>query len=67
MNYARFILTPCMLIISFNSIYGTTMDVTDYGAIGNGYRDDTESIKSAINSLSSGDSLFFPANRQICY
>ena len=63
MNYARFILTLCMLIISFNSMYGTTLNVTDYGALGNGSRDDTESIKSAINALNNGDSLYFPANK----
>ena len=64
MNYARMNLSFCIVFILLTSMYGTTLDITDYGAIGNGSRDDTKSIKSAINSLSSGDSLFFPANKR---
>ena len=64
MNYIRIILTLCILIISSKSMYGKTLNVTDYGAIGNEIRDDTESIKSAINSLKNGDSLYFPENKR---
>jgi len=64
MNCVRMILSFCLVFLSLNSIYGTTHDVTDFGALGNGSRDDTESIRAAINSLKNGDSLYFPENRR---
>jgi hypothetical protein len=64
MNNARVILTLCTLFISINLTYGKTLNVTDFGALGDGSRDDTESIKAAINSLKNGDSLYFPENKR---
>jgi len=64
MNHVRMMLSFCIVFLSLNSVYGTRLDVTDYGAFGNGSKDDTESIKSAINSLNNGDSLYFPANKR---
>jgi len=37
-----------------------TVSVKDFGAIGNGVADDTAAIQAAINSLSSGGTVFFP-------
>ncbi len=39
---------------------GTIVNVTSYGATGNGSTDDTAAINSAIAALSSGDTLLFP-------
>jgi hypothetical protein len=38
--------------------------VKTYGALGDGETDDTEALKSAIRSLSAGDTLYFPENNQ---
>lgn len=39
---------------------GTFVNVMAYGATGNGSTDDTTSIQNAINSLSSGGTVYFP-------
>jgi hypothetical protein len=39
---------------------GSTVNVTSYGATGNGSTDDTAAINNAIAALSSGSTLFFP-------
>ena len=39
---------------------GTTINVKNYGATGNGSTDDTSAINSAISALSSGATLLFP-------
>lgn len=36
------------------------VSVKDFGAVGDGVTDDTAAIQTAIDNLSSGDSLFFP-------
>lgn len=38
----------------------TTLDVTDYGATGNGSDDDTNAIQQAIDEASDGDTVYFP-------
>lgn len=42
-----------------------TVSVEDFGAVGNGIADDTVSIQTAINSLSSGQTLNFAGNYKI--
>jgi len=37
-----------------------TVSVKDFGAVGDGVTDDTAEIQAAIDSLSAGDSLYFP-------
>jgi len=46
--------------VSTSSGSGTIVNVTSYGATGNGSTDDTAAINSAIAALSSGDTLLFP-------
>lgn len=36
-------------------------DVRDYGAVGNGVADDTDEIQAAIDSMTGGGTVFFPA------
>ncbi len=40
---------------------GTTINVTSYGAVGDGQTNDYTEIQSALNALQSGDTLEFPA------
>jgi hypothetical protein len=58
------ILSFCIVLLSLNSIYGGRLNVRDFGALGDGSRDDTESIKAAIKSLKNGDTLYFPENKK---
>ena len=37
-----------------------TLNVKDYGAVGNGTTDDTTAIQAAINAASAGDVIYFP-------
>jgi len=46
--------------VSNSSGGGTIINVTSFGATGNGSTDDTAAINSAIAALSSGDTLLFP-------
>ena len=43
-----------------DSARAATIDVTAYGATGNGSTDDTAAIQSAINASASGDTIYFP-------
>ncbi|WP_199254579.1 glycosyl hydrolase family 28-related protein [Mycolicibacterium mengxianglii] len=44
-----------------SSATGTTINVKDYGAVGNGIADDSAAIKAAQAAMTSGDLLYFPA------
>ena len=46
--------------VNVSNSSGSTVNVTSYGATGNGSTDDTAAINSAIAALSSGATLFFP-------
>lgn len=39
---------------------GTTVNVKDYGAVGDGIADDSAAIKAAESAMTSGDRLYFP-------
>ena len=45
---------------SFSMITGATLNVKDFGAVGNGVADDTAAIQLTINTASDGGSIFFP-------
>lgn len=47
-------------IPQFPEASGTTLNVMDYGATGNGVTDDTAAIQSAINAATSGDVVYLP-------
>ena len=49
-------------VIILDSNIGTVVDVTSFGAVGDGITDDYSSIQSAINSISeTGGTIFFPS------
>lgn len=41
-------------------IKGATLSVVDFGAIGDGVADDTTAIQTALNTVASGEALYFP-------
>lgn len=46
--------------VTYSMIDGASVNITDFGAVGNGSTDDTAAIQAAIDSLSSGGSVYFP-------
>ena len=50
-----------ILLLPASSSVAATLNVTSYGATGNGSTDDTAAINSAITASASGDTLLFPA------
>jgi hypothetical protein len=46
---------------SLQSVVSDIANVKNFGAIGNGSTDDTAAIQAAVNSLTSGGMVFFPA------
>lgn len=51
-----------MLIASaLNSAVAAWVNVTNYGAVGDGVTDDTPAIQNAINSLTNGGTVYIPA------
>ena len=44
-----------------NKVDSNRVNVRDFGAVGDGIADDTTAIQNAVNSLSSGDILYFPS------
>lgn len=46
-------------------LYGRTVNVKDYGAIGNGVVDDTAAIQSAIDAIGNGGILFFTSGNYL--
>ena len=46
-------------------IAGAPVNVLDFGAVGDGVTDDTVAIKAAIDSVSSGGTVTFPAGAYV--
>ena len=47
--------------INYTQIRGGSPNVKDFGAVGDGITNDTTAIQNALNSMTSGGTLFFPA------
>jgi Ricin-type beta-trefoil lectin domain/Pectate lyase superfamily protein len=54
-----------MVTVSPNSGTTNAVNVTSYGATGNGSKDDTNAIKQAIGALTSGSTLLFPCGTYV--
>ncbi len=46
--------------VTYAMIDGASVNVTDFGAVGNGTANDTAAIQAAIDSLTSGGTVYFP-------
>jgi len=46
--------------VSYSMIAGASVNVIDYGATGNGTTNDTAAIQAAIDSRTSGGTVYFP-------
>ena len=60
--FSRCLPIAILLVMSCSipSAFAATIDVTSYGATGDGVTDDTTAIQSAVNALVQGDTLLFP-------
>jgi hypothetical protein len=52
--------------VSYSMIEGAVVNVLDFGAVGDGVADDTAVIQAAINSLTTGGTVFFPTGTYFC-
>ena len=52
--------------VSYSMIEGAVVNVLDFGAVGDGVVDDTAAIQAAIDSLTSGGTVFFPTGTYFC-
>ena len=48
-----------------NTVFATTVNVKDFGAVGDGVTNDNTAIQNAYASLSSGDTLYFPTGTYV--
>jgi len=58
-----FVLASCLIALLSSlpgAVQAVTINVTTYGATGNGSTNDTAAINNAIAALQPGDTLFFP-------
>lgn len=46
--------------VTYSMIDGAVVNVLDYGAIGDGFADDTSAITAAVSAASSGSTVYFP-------
>jgi Big-like domain-containing protein/pectate lyase-like protein/immunoglobulin I-set domain protein len=53
--------------VNVSNSSGSTVNVTSYGATGNGSTDDTAAVNSAIAALQPGDTLLFPCTSSSTY
>lgn len=47
--------------VTYSMIEGATLNVVDFGAVGDGIADDTPAIQAAIDSRTNGYAVYFPA------
>ncbi len=52
-------------VLSGNIAMGSTVNVRDFGAKGDGQCDDSSAIQKAINNLQNGDVLYFPKGQYV--
>ncbi|MFW9968620.1 MAG: glycosyl hydrolase family 28-related protein [Candidatus Odinarchaeota archaeon] len=57
--------TSGITVVSFGSHLSYIVNVKDYGAIGNGTTDDTTAIQSAVDAITNGGIVYFPAGTYI--
>jgi hypothetical protein len=51
--------------VSYSMITGASVNVLDFGAVGNGVANDTAAIQAAATSLTQGQILYFPAGQYL--
>lgn len=57
---SKYLIAATILSLFLTSLPAQVLNVTSYGATGNGSTDDTSAIQNAINAVTSGE-LYFPA------
>jgi nitrous oxidase accessory protein NosD len=56
------------ILITFSSfVSGSTLNVLNYGAQGDGVTDDTQAINDCISDANPGDTIYFPGSASIVY